>query len=384
MAGKTVFVTGGAGYIGSHCCVELLEAGYNVVAVDNFANSVQDEGVATALKRVEKITGKPVTFYECDLLDRERVMKIFDQHKIDCVIHFAALKAVGESMQLPLQYYKNNLIGTINLLEAMKSTNCFDLVFSSSCCVYGDPEFLPITEEHPTGNVTNVYGRTKYFIEEMLKDLSKSDPKWNIISLRYFNPVGAHPSGLIGEDPTKEVQNVMPFIASVALGKKPHVTIFGNDYNTPDGTGVRDYIHIMDLASGHVAALKKLQTTKDLQYKVYNLGLGRGISVLELIREFENATGTHVPTVQGERRYGDVGTLICASKKALSELEWVPQYELPRMCEDFWRWQTMNPNGYKSETGATNGNGIPEKTTKTPFTNGNHVNGDGVKASNGH
>ncbi|CAL8123438.1 unnamed protein product [Orchesella dallaii] len=268
MAGKTVFVTGGAGYIGSHCCVELLEAGYNVVAVDNFANSVEDDGVATALKRVEKITGKPVTFYKCDLLDRERVMKIFDQHKIDCVIHFAALKAVGESMQLPLQYYKNNLIGTINLLEAMKSTNCFDLVFSSSCCVYGDPEFLPITEEHPTGNVTNVYGRTKYFIEEMLKDLSKSDPKWNIISLRYFNPVGAHPSGLIGEDPTKEVQNVMPFIASVALGKKPHVTIFGNDYNTPDGTGVRDYIHIMDLASGHVAALKKLQTTKDLQYKV--------------------------------------------------------------------------------------------------------------------
>ncbi|ODM92312.1 UDP-glucose 4-epimerase [Orchesella cincta] len=438
MAGKTVFVTGGAGYIGSHCCVELLEAGYNVVAVDNFANSVQDDGVATALKRVEKITGKPVTFYKCDLLDRERVMKIFDQHKIDCVIHFAALKAVGESMQLPLQYYKNNLIGTINLLEAMKSTNCFDLVFSSSCCVYGDPEFLPITEEHPTGNVTNVYGRTKYFIEEMLKDLSKSDPKWNIISLRYFNPVGAHPSGLIGEDPTKEVQNVMPFIASVALGKKPHVTIFGNDYNTPDGTGVRDYIHIMDLASGHVAALKKLQTTKDLQYKVC---LGRGISVLELIREFEKATGTHVPTVQGERRYGDVGTLICASKKALSELDWVynlgtgrassvldlirtfelvsqmkvpfvmkerrhgdivsmyadttlaseelgwqARHDVLRMCEDFWRWQTMNPNGYKSETAATNGNGIPEKTAKSAFTNGNHVNanGDGVKASNGH
>jgi len=270
------------------------------------------------------------------------------------------LKAVGESMQLPLQYYKNNLIGTINLLEAMQSVNCYHLVFSSSCCVYGDPEKLPIEEDHPTGNVTNVYGRTKYFIEEMLKDLSKSNEKWNIISLRYFNPVGAHPSGLIGEDPTKEIHNVMPFISAVALGKKPHVTIFGSDYDTPDGTGVRDYIHVMDLASGHVASLKKLLTTENLRFTVYNIGIGRGISVRELIHEFEKATGTTVPVVEGSRRFGDVGTLICDSTRALRELEWVPQYDLPRMCEDFWRWQKMNPNGYKDslEESAPNGNGI--------------------------
>ncbi|XP_021951737.1 UDP-glucose 4-epimerase isoform X2 [Folsomia candida] len=364
MEGKTVFVTGGAGYIGSHCCVELLNAGFNVVAIDNFTNCVETaDHKAPALTRVEKITGKPVTFYKADLLDGDRLKKIFTQHKIDWVIHFAALKAVGESMQLPLQYYKNNLIGTINLLEAMQAANCYQLVFSSSCCVYGDPEKLPIEEDHPTGNVTNVYGRTKYFIEEMLKDLSKSNPKWNIISLRYFNPVGAHPSGLIGEDPTKEIHNVMPFISAVALGKKPHVTIFGSDYDTPDGTGVRDYIHVMDLASGHVAALKKLDTTPDLRFQVYNIGIGRGISVLELVTAFESATGQKVPLAKGERRFGDVGTLICDSSRALAELEWRPKYDLPTMCEDFWRWQTMNPNGYKGSgdevtngVAATNGN----------------------------
>jgi len=376
MSGKTVFVTGGAGYIGSHCCVELLNAGYNVIAIDNFTNCVETkDGSAPALKRVEKITGKPVTFYKCDLLDGERLTKIFTQHKVDCVIHFAAMKAVGESMQLPLQYYKNNLIGTINLLEAMQAANCYHLVFSSSCCVYGDPEKLPIEEDHPTGNVTNVYGRTKYFIEEMLKDLSKSNEKWNIISLRYFNPVGAHPSGLIGEDPTKEIHNVMPFISAVALGKKPHVTIFGSDYNTPDGTGVRDYIHVMDLASGHVAALKKLLAAQELRFKVYNIGLGRGISVVELVKAFELATGTKVKMVEGARRFGDVGTLICDSQRALKELDWVPQYKLPQMCEDFWRWQTMNPNGYKG-TGT-------EGEESTVSLNGNHVNGNSIH-SNGH
>jgi len=229
--------------------------------------------------------------------------------------------------------------------------------------------------------------RTKYLIEEMLKDLSRSDDKWNIVALRYFNPVGAHPSGLIGEDPTGLVQNVMPFIAAVALGKKPHVTIFGNDYDTKDGTGVRDYIHIMDLASGHVAALKKLKATRNLKFKVINLGLGRGISVLELIREFEKATGTKVPTVQGGRRFGDVGTLICGSETALRELDWKPKHELPQMCKDFWNWQQRNPNGYKGELGPK-GKGALEANGKVAHANGNgtatHVNGDGLKATNGH
>ncbi|KAL4719810.1 hypothetical protein ACJJTC_014705 [Scirpophaga incertulas] len=257
---KTVLVTGGAGYIGSHCVVDLLQVGLEVVAIDNFANAVGDEEGSPALRRVEEITGKCVTFYKADLLNKPQIAQIFTKHKIDCVIHFAALKAVGESMQQPLLYYQNNLLGMLNLLEVMRANNCYQMVFSSSCTVYGEPEYLPITENHPTGKITNVYGRTKYFIEEMLKDLCAADMKWNIISLRYFNPVGAHPSGLIGEDPTKEFTNLMPFMAQVALGKKPVLTVFGSDYNTPDGTGVRDYIHVMDLASGHVAALNLLNT----------------------------------------------------------------------------------------------------------------------------
>ncbi|ODM97452.1 UDP-glucose 4-epimerase 5 [Orchesella cincta] len=320
MTRKTVLVTGGAGYIGSHCCVDLLEAGYHVIAVDNFANSIENDGIATSLQRVERITGKSVTFEKCDLLDRENVINIFKQYQVDCVIHTAALKVIGDSLQMSLKYYNNNLIGTINLLEAMESTNCFDLVYSSSCTVYGDPDFVPITEGR------NVYGRTKYFIEEMLNDLSKSDPKWKIISLRYFNPK-----------------------TSVALGKKPHVTVYGKDYNTPDGTGVRDYIHIMDLASGHVAALRKFERAENLGFQAYNLGLGRGISVLELVREFEKATGIRVPVVYAEKRPGDAGAVICCPKKALSELDWAPKYDLPKMCEDLWRWQTMNPDGYKTK-----------------------------------
>nr|CAD7455638.1 unnamed protein product [Timema tahoe] len=452
-AWSTVFVTGGAGYIGSHCIVELLEAGYSVVAVDNFTNSVNGQGgEAPSLKRVEKITGKTVTFYQCDLLDKPRLNKIFCEHKIDCVIHFAAMKAVGESMQVPLLYYKNNIIGTINLLEVMKENDCYQLVFSSSCTVYGDPEHLPITEDHPTGSVTNVYGRTKFFIEEMLKDISHAEKSWNIISLRYFNPVGAHPSGLIGEDPTKAFTNLMPYMAQVAMGNKPSLTIFGGDYDTVDGTGVRDYIHIMDLASGHVAALAKLK--KDhLRLKFYNLGLGIGLSVKQLIEEFTAVTGIPIRCKIGPRRVGDVDSLVCDGRLAQSELGWRPaystynlgtgqgvsvlqllrtfeaitktsvpfqiearrngdivsmyantslaaqelgwksKYTLEQMCklcirclqvmvdahngEDFWRWQTMNPTGYRNNSSGGDTGNLPKVNgVATPvIVNGNHING---------
>ncbi|XP_018015062.1 UDP-glucose 4-epimerase isoform X2 [Hyalella azteca] len=341
---KTVFVTGGAGFIGSHCIVELLEAGYKVVTIDNLTNSRSG-----ALKRVEELTGKSVTFYQCDMLDAVALEAVFAKHHIDYVIHFAAMKAVGESMLFPLIYYKNNVIGTINLVEAMKKHNVTQLVFSSSCTVYGDPATLPITEDHPTGNVTNVYGRTKYLIEEMLKDLSRADPdKWNIISLRYFNPVGAHPSGRMGEDPTKPFTNLMPYISQVAIGKRDKLTIFGDDYDTVDGTGVRDYIHVMDLASGHVAALDRLDS-EHLRYKNYNLGLGHGLSVLELKREFEKVCGKIVPYVMEPRRVGDVATLYCTASLAERELKWKATRNIQVMCEDFWRWQTQNPNGYADD-----------------------------------
>ncbi|CAG9795671.1 unnamed protein product [Diatraea saccharalis] len=348
---KTVLVTGGAGYIGSHCVVDLLQAGHEVVAIDNFANAVGDEEGSPALRRAETITGKNITFYKADVLDKAQIMKIFDRHSIDCVIHFAALKAVGESMQQPLLYYQNNLLGMLNLLEVMRSHNCYQMVFSSSCTVYGEPEYLPITETHPTGKITNVYGRTKYFIEEMLKDLSAADEKWNIISLRYFNPVGAHPSGMIGEDPTKEFTNLMPFMAQVALGKKPVLTVFGSDYNTPDGTGVRDYIHVMDLASGHVAALNLL-SNNHIRLKVYNLGTGKGVSVKELVNVFEKVTNTKIPLKYVERRLGDITAMWADATLAKEELGWTTRYSVEEMCTDFWRWQTMNPDGYpkKSKT----------------------------------
>ncbi|XP_047481029.1 UDP-glucose 4-epimerase-like isoform X2 [Penaeus chinensis] len=344
MASKgTVFVTGGTGYIGSHCIIDLLNEGYQVITIDNLTNSRSG-----ALTRVQEITGKPVTFYQCDLLDGEAVNKIFSKHKIDYVIHFAAMKAVGESMQFPLIYYKNNVIGTINLVEAMKANNVYQLVFSSSCTVYGDPEHLPITEDHPTGNVTNVYGRTKYLIEEMLKDLSKAEEKWNIIALRYFNPVGAHPSGRLGEDPTKNFTNLMPYIGQVAIGKKPSLTIFGSDYDTADGTGVRDYIHVMDLASGHVAALSKLDR-EHLRYKPLNLGLGVGLSVLEFIKKFERVSKVQIPYEYVGRRVGDVATLVCDGGRGVKELNWQPLRNFEVMCEDFWKWQTMNPDGYVND-----------------------------------
>ncbi|XP_003488377.1 UDP-glucose 4-epimerase-like isoform X2 [Bombus vosnesenskii] len=358
---RTIFVTGGAGYIGSHCIVELLESGYDVVAIDNFANSVtESSGESAALKRVEQITGKKVTFYNCDLIDRDKLETVFKKHKIDCVIHFAAIKAVGESMQIPLHYYRNNIIGAINLLEVMKAAGCFQLVFSSSCTVYGEPNVLPITEEHPTGNITNVYGRTKYFIEEMLKDISRAEKNWNIISLRYFNPVGAHQSGLIGEDPTKSFTNLMPYIAQVALRHKPELIIFGGDYPTKDGTGIRDYIHVMDLAAGHVAALNALHK-RHLRLKIYNLGTGKGVSVLELIKIFENVTGTTVPYVIKDRREGDIVSMYANTDLAEKELEWRTKFNVERMCEDFWRWQTMNPHGYRNSVK----NGISEHVNGT-------------------
>ncbi|XP_034949599.1 UDP-glucose 4-epimerase-like [Chelonus insularis] len=344
---KTVFVTGGAGYIASHTIVELLEHDYEVVAIDNFTNSVSAvNGESIALQRVEEITKKKIHFYQCDLTDLEKLREVFNKHKVDCVIHFAAIKAVGESMQVPLHYYRNNVIGAINLLEVMKAAKCYQLIFSSSCTVYGEPDYLPITEDHPIGNITNVYGRTKYFIEEMLKDISRAEKIWNIISLRYFNPVGAHPSGMIGEDPTKPYTNLMPFIAQVALRRKPELVIFGGDYPTKDGTGIRDYVHVMDLASGHVAALRALQKSH-LRLKVYNLGTGKGVSVLELVKTFEKVTNTKIPYVIKERREGDIVSMYANADLAKNELGWITKFSVEQMCEDFWRWQIMNPNGYR-------------------------------------
>ncbi|KAL7296431.1 hypothetical protein TKK_0010439 [Trichogramma kaykai] len=355
---KTIFVTGGAGYIGSHCIVQLLENGYEVVAIDNFANSVEDKhykGESAALRRVEAITGKKVHFYDCDMLDRERLRKVFNEHKVDAVVHLAAIKAVGESMEVPLQYYRNNMIGAINLLEVMKAAGCFQLVYSSSCTVYGEPKSLPITEDHPTGCITNVYGKTKYFIEEMFKDVSTAEKSWNIITLRFFNPVGAHSSGLIGEDPTKKYTNLMPYISQVAIGNKPHVTIFGADYPTEDGTGIRDYIHVMDLASGHVAALECLHDRPSQRLRVYNLGTGKGVSVLELIRTFEEVTATKVPYVIQSRRDGDISSMYADATLAWKELHWRATRNIKEMCADFWKWQRLNPNGYPKNDNSTNG-----------------------------
>lgn len=344
---KTVFVTGGAGFIGSHTVTELLQADYNVIVVDNFVNAVSAKsGEAPSLKRAEDITGKKLIFYQCDLLDKDALSKIFRKHKVDYVVHFAAMKAVGESMTKPLFYYKNNVVSTINLLEVMCENGVYNMVFSSSCVVYGKPQYLPIDEVHPTGNVINVYGRTKYTIEQILEDMCKAEKKWNIISLRYFNPVGAHPSGLIGEDPTRAFTNLMPYIGEVAAGKQNELIIFGGDYDTIDGTGVRDYIHVMDLASGHVAAIRKL--TENPRYKVYNLGTGRGWTVLQLVKAFEKACGKKIPYKIKERRLGDISAIWGDCALAEKELEWKAIYGLDKMCEDFWRWQRMNPNGYRT------------------------------------
>ena len=330
-------MTGGAGYIGSHTCVELLEAGYEVTVYDNLSNASEE-----ALRRVEKITGKTLSFVRGDIRDAEVLEKAIEG--FDAVIHFAGLKAVGESVEKPLEYYDNNVGGTVTLLEVMQKLGIKTIVFSSSATVYGDPDFLPLTESHPL-RATNPYGRTKLMIEEILRDLFRSDPSWRISILRYFNPVGAHDSGLIGEDPQGIPNNLMPFISQVAVGRREALRVFGGDYPTSDGTGVRDYIHVVDLARGHLAALKALDAPG---CEAINLGTGRGYSVLEMVEAFERASGRKVPYGIVDRRPGDIAACYADPGKARETLGWNAEYGIDRMCEDTWRWQRMNPDGYRS------------------------------------
>lgn len=334
-----VLVTGGAGYIGSHTVLELLNNDHEVIVIDNLSNSSEE-----ALKRVQKITGRSFTFYREDLLNKAALEEIFSKHEIDSVIHFAGYKAVGESVSKPLKYYDNNIISTLNLCELMDFHGVTDLVFSSSATVYGDPETVPITEDFPL-SATNPYGRTKLFIEYILKDLHHSNPNWNIALLRYFNPVGAHESGLIGEDPNDIPNNLMPYVSQVAVGKLERLSVFGDDYPTTDGTGVRDYIHVVDLATGHLKALEKLKSEPGLV--VYNLGTGHGSSVLEMVRAFEQASGRKVPYSITPRRPGDIAACYADPSKAEKELGWKAERGIEEMCRDAWKWQSHNPNGYK-------------------------------------
>ena len=334
-----VLVTGGAGFIGSHTDVELLNAGYDVVVVDNLINSSKE-----SLKRVENLTGKMITFYEADLLDEKALDDIFVKEDIDSVIHFAALKAVGESCEIPIRYFDNNLSGTINLLKVMNRHNVKSLVFSSSATVYGKPESVPIKENFPL-SVSNPYGRTKLITEDMLRDIYKSDNEWNIALLRYFNPIGAHESGEIGENPHGIPNNLLPYVAKVAAGQLECVNVFGDDYDTPDGTGVRDYIHIQDLAAGHIKALEKLAEKPGLV--TYNLGTGVGYSVLDIIHNFEKACGKKIPYRIAPRRPGDIDMCYADPSKAEKELGWKAVRGIDKMCEDAWRWQSKNPNGYE-------------------------------------
>nr|XP_022319879.1 UDP-glucose 4-epimerase-like [Crassostrea virginica]XP_022319880.1 UDP-glucose 4-epimerase-like [Crassostrea virginica] len=340
MGDKCILVTGGAGFVGSHSVIELIEAGYSVVVLDNLANASME-----SIKRVEEITGKTIPSFSVDLLDKAALGDLFSKYKFCSVIHFAGLKAVGESCQLPLLYYKNNVGGTINLLEVMKEKGVKNIIFSSSATVYGSPQYLPIDEKHPVGGCTNPYGKTKFFIEEILRDLHKAEPDWNIIMLRYFNPVGAHKSGKIGEDPQGIPNNLMPFIAQVAVGKRAELSVYGSDYDTPDGTGVRDYIHVVDLAQGHVAAQKKIET--NCGCKVYNLGTGKGYSVVEMAKAFEEASGKPIPYKKVDRRAGDVASVYGNADLAKQELGWSASRDLKQMCEDTWRWQSSNPNGFR-------------------------------------
>ena len=333
-----ILVTGGAGYIGSHTCVELLDAGHEVIVVDNLMNSKEE-----ALRRVQEIAGRSLTFHRADLLDRRAVREIFSSGQIDAVIHFAGLKAVGESVQVPLSYYHNNITGTLVLCEVMAEHAVRNIVFSSSATVYGDPSSVPIREDFPLGP-TNPYGRTKWMIEEILRDLHTSDPSWNMVLLRYFNPIGAHGSGRIGEDPQGIPNNLLPFIAQVAVQRLPELKVFGNDYPTPDGTGVRDYIHVVDLARGHLAALRCLSARGGV--KVYNLGTGRGYSVLEIVKAFEQASGRKIPYSVVGRREGDIATCYADPSSANRELGWKAEYGIDVMCSDTWRWQSGNPEGY--------------------------------------
>ncbi|MBR3468342.1 MAG: UDP-glucose 4-epimerase GalE [Lachnospiraceae bacterium] len=334
-----ILVTGGAGFIGSHTVVELLNAGYDAVVLDNLSNSSEK-----SLERVEQITGKKVTFYKADILDRAALEEVFSKENIDAVIHFAGLKAVGESVAKPWEYYENNIGGTLTLVDVMRKHGVKNIIFSSSATVYGDPKFIPITEECPKGQCTNPYGWTKSMLEQILSDIQKADPEWNVILLRYFNPIGAHKSGLIGENPTGIPNNLMPYVTQVAVGKRPELGVFGNDYDTHDGTGVRDYIHVVDLAIGHVKALKKIEEKAGL--RIYNLGTGTGYSVLDIVKNFEAATGVKIPYSIKPRRPGDIATCYADASLAKKELGWEAKYGIKEMCEDAWRWQKMNPNGY--------------------------------------
>lgn len=339
-----ILVTGGAGYIGSHTCIELIEAGYEVIIVDNLSNSSIE-----AVKRVEKIVSKRIPLYIEDIRNKEGIRKIFEKEKIDGVIHFAGLKAVGESVEMPMEYYHNNVYGTLCLCEVMKEYNVKNMVFSSSATVYGNPHSVPIKEDFPL-SATNPYGRTKLFLEQILTDIFVSDNSWNIVLLRYFNPIGAHISGLIGESPKGIPNNLMPYITQVCVGKRKELRIFGDDYDTPDGTGVRDYIHVVDLARGHVKALALIERTmndKDAtkEVRVYNLGTGKGVSVKEMVKAFEKASNTTIPYVITPRRNGDIACCYADVQKAAKELGFVAEYDLDRMCEDSYRWQKMNPEG---------------------------------------
>ena len=335
-----ILVTGGVGFIGSHTVVELQNAGYEVIVLDNLCNASPK-----VIDRIEAITGKKVPFYKADIRDRAALEDIFSKEKIDSCIHFAGLKAVGESVQKPLEYYDNNITGTLTLLEVMRTHGCKNIIFSSSATVYGDPAFIPITEECPKGVCTNPYGWTKSMLEQIMSDMQHADPEWNVVLLRYFNPIGAHKSGTMGENPNGIPNNLMPYITQVAVGKRAELGVFGDDYDTPDGTGVRDYIHVVDLALGHVKALKKLEDKAGLC--IYNLGTGRGYSVLEVVHNFEEASGVKIPYSIKPRRAGDIAICYADASKAKEELGWEAQYGIKEMCEDSWRWQKNNPEGYE-------------------------------------
>ena len=336
-----ILVTGGAGYIGTHTCVELLQAGHDVIVVDNLSNSSEK-----ALERVEEITGKKVKFYNADIRDFGAINYIFENENIEAVMHLAGLKAVGESVSKPISYYDNNISGTVTLAKAMKANNVKNIIFSSSATIYGDPAEIPIKETTPKGVCTNPYGWTKWMIEEILKDIHTSDNDWNVVILRYFNPVGAHESGLIGEDPKGIPNNLTPYITQVAIGKLESLGVFGNDYDTHDGTGVRDYIHVVDLAKGHLAALNKIRDKEGVS--IYNLGTGVGYSVLDVLKGFEKAVGKNIPYEIKERRPGDIAVCYCEATKAKEELGWIAEKGIEEMCQDAWNWQSKNPNGYES------------------------------------
>lgn len=346
---EKVLVTGGAGFIGSHCVVELIEAGFQPIVIDNFSNAVRGENsVPESIKRMAALYKTNIEFHELDLLDRPGLEELFKKHSFSAVMHFAGLKAVGESVEQPLRYYRVNLTGSMNLLEVMQAHKVHNLVFSSSATVYGDPQRLPIDEQHPVGGCTNPYGQTKFFIEEMIRDLCKAEKGWNALLLRYFNPIGAHASGLIGEDPQGIPNNLLPYVAQVAIGRRAYLNVFGNDYDTPDGTGVRDYIHVVDLAKGHIAALRKLK--ENCGCKAYNLGTGKGYSVLQIVKAMEKASGRKIAYKITPRRGGDIAACYADPCLAEKELGWKADFDLDKMCEDLWRWQSMNPNGFLKGT----------------------------------